>query len=334
MSFTIIYNGSLTPSHPHKLIPQVHVDHFPWTEVIGRLGSWDPLDSIGACVWGDTKGGSRDVQGILWTAWGPVSEGTAREDPGTSTGSYGQNGALCERGRQGRILGCPRDPPDSMGPCVWGDTKGGSRDVHGILRTAWGLCLKGQQGRIPGCPRDPPDSMGPCVWGDTKGGSQDVQGILRTAWGLVSDGIPREDPGMSKGSSGQHGGLCLRGSQGRILGCPRDPLDSLGSLHLRGHQGRIPGCPRNPLTQHGQLCEMDMKRGSWDVLKILDPPKSERTRLDCLIWHEGRILGCPKNSGSSQDWKDKVRLSEESRTFVGNTGHECFHTLIRHEQTR
>ena len=22
-----------------------------------------------------------DVQGILWTAWGPVSEGTLREDP-------------------------------------------------------------------------------------------------------------------------------------------------------------------------------------------------------------------------------------------------------------
>ena len=131
---------------------------------------------------------------------------------------------------------------------------------------------------------------------------------------------------MSKGSSGQHGGLCLRGSQGRIPGCPRDPLDNMGSLHLRGHQWRIPGCPRNPLTQHGQLCEMDMKGGSWDVLKILDPPKSERTRLDCLIWHERRILGCHKNPGSSQDWKDKVRLSEESRTFVGNTGHECFHT--------
>ena len=29
MSLTIIYNGSLMPSHPHKLIPQVHVVHFP-----------------------------------------------------------------------------------------------------------------------------------------------------------------------------------------------------------------------------------------------------------------------------------------------------------------
>ena len=34
--------------------------------------------------------------------------------------------------------------------------------------------------------------------------------------------LPREDPGMSKGSSGQHGVLCLRGHQGRTPGCPRD----------------------------------------------------------------------------------------------------------------
>ena len=30
----------------------------------------------------------------------------------------------------------------------------------------------------------------------------------------VSEGTPREDPGMSKGSSEQGGGLCLRGHQG------------------------------------------------------------------------------------------------------------------------
>ena len=66
----------------------------------------------------DGKGGSRDVQGILRTAWGPVCEGTLREDPGMSTGSSGQHGGLCVRGHYGRILGCPRDPPDSMGPCV------------------------------------------------------------------------------------------------------------------------------------------------------------------------------------------------------------------------
>ena len=34
--------------------------------------------------------------------------------------------------------------------------------------------------------------------------------------------------------------------------------------------------------QHGQLVERDMKGGCWDVLGVLDPPKTERTRLDCL----------------------------------------------------
>ena len=60
-------------------------------------------------------------------------------------------------------------------------------------------------------------------------GSRDVQGILRTAWGPLYEGTSREDPGMSKGSSGQHGGLCLRGHQGKIPGCPRDPPDSMGA---------------------------------------------------------------------------------------------------------
>ena len=89
----------------------------------------------------------------------------------------------------------------------------------------------------------------------------------------VSEKKPREDPGMSKGSSGQHGGLCLRGHQGRILGCPggpptawrpvsertprEDPGMSRGSsgqhggLCLRGHHGRIPGCPRDPPDSMG-----------------------------------------------------------------------------------
>ena len=43
----------------------------------------------------------------------------------------------------------------------------------------------------------------------------------------MSEGIPREDPRMSKGSSRQHGGLCLREHQGRIPGSPRDPPDSV-----------------------------------------------------------------------------------------------------------
>ena len=48
---------------------------------------------------------------------GPVSEGTPREDPGMSKGSSGQHGGL--------------------------DTKGGSRDVQGILRTGWGPVSEG-----------------------------------------------------------------------------------------------------------------------------------------------------------------------------------------------
>ena len=43
----------------------------------------------------------------------------------------------------------------------------------------------------------------------------------------MSEETPREDPRMSKGSSGQHGGLCLRGHQGRIPGCARDPPDRI-----------------------------------------------------------------------------------------------------------
>ena len=35
---------------------------------------------------------------------------------------------------------------------------------------------------------------------------------------------------MSKGSSRQHGGLCLMGHQRRIPGCPRNPPDSVGDV--------------------------------------------------------------------------------------------------------
>ena len=106
---------------------------------------------------------------------GPVCGETLREDPGMSKGSSGQQGGLCLRGSQGRIPGCPRDPLDSMGACVWGDPKGGSRDVQGILWTAWAAC----------------------IWGDTKGGSQDVQGILWHSMGSCVRWTWREDPGMS-----------------------------------------------------------------------------------------------------------------------------------------
>ena len=77
----------------------------------------------------------------------------------------------------------------------------------------------------------------------------------RTAWGPVCEGTPREDPRMSKGASGQHGGLCVRGHQGRIPGCSRDSPDSIGrGLCVRGHQGRIPGCPRDSPDCHVPQC--------------------------------------------------------------------------------
>ena len=56
---------------------------------------------------------------------------------------------------------------------------------------------------------------------------------------------PREDPGMSLGFFGQHGGLCVWGQLGRILGCPWDPPDGLEGCVL----GEIQG-------------------GSWDTLGI------------------------------------------------------------------
>ena len=91
-------------------------------------------------------------------------------------------------------------PSGQHGQLCERDTKGGSQDVQGISSGQdGGLCLRGHQG----------------------------QGILRTAWGLVCEGKPREDSGMSKGSSRQHGGLSLRGHQGRIPGCPRNPPECL-----------------------------------------------------------------------------------------------------------
>ena len=88
---------------------------------------------------------------------------------------------------------------------------------------------------------------------------------------------------MSKGSSRQ---LCERDMKGGsqdvlgIPGCPRDPPDSC----VRGTRREDPGMSKGFSGQHGQLVETqrDMKGGSWDVLGILDPPKTERTRLDCL----------------------------------------------------
>ena len=76
--------------------------------------------------------------------------------------------------------------------------------------------------------------------------------------------------------------------KGRIPGCPRDPPDSMGQLcerDMKGESQDIPGYPRNPGMSKGSsrhLGERDMMGGSPDVLGILDPPKTERTKLDCL----------------------------------------------------
>jgi len=69
-------------------------------------------------------------------------------------------------------------------------------------------------------------------WGDIQGGFWDALGILQTAWRAVCGVTSREDPriplvsprlpgglgvggqpGRSLGSSGQHGGLCVRTSR-------------------------------------------------------------------------------------------------------------------------
>jgi len=90
--------------------------------------------------------GSPDRPLLLIVYWGKsgVCVGTTREDPGMSMGFSRQHEGLCVEGQLRRILGFPRDPPDSME----------------------GLCVWGKVGRILGCPRDPPHSMEGCVCGD------------------------------------------------------------------------------------------------------------------------------------------------------------------------
>ena len=118
-------------------------------------------------------GGSRDVQGILQTAWRSVSEETSREDPGISKGPSGQHGGLCLR-----------------------DTVGGSRDGQGILRTAWwGPVSEGTPWEDPGMAKGSSGQHGGLCLRETP------RGCPRES---VSEGTPREDPGMSKGSFGQH----------------------------------------------------------------------------------------------------------------------------------
>jgi len=63
------------------------------------------------------------------------------------------------------------------------------------------------------------------------------------------------------------------------------------------------------------MVDEDIKGGSRDVLQ------------DWKRYPDGSQF---RQSRSSQDWKDKVRLSEESKTVVGNTGHDGRHLLMVH----
>ena len=151
------------------------------------------------------------------------------------------------------------------------------------------------------------------IWGDTPREDPGMsKGSSGHHGGLFSEGTPMEDPRMSKGSSGHHGGLCLKGHQRRIPGCPRDPPDSMEHVWER-LEGRIPGCPRNPMMSKGssrQLCERDMKGGSQDVQGI----------LQTAVWegHEGRIPGCPRDSPDGMGsllrgtWREGPWMSWES----------------------
>jgi len=63
---------------------------------------------------------------------------------------------------------------------------------------------------LPGvpCMWAPPDCLEGYVCRVIKEESWDVFGILWIAGRVVSVEAPREDPGLSLGSFGQHGGLC------------------------------------------------------------------------------------------------------------------------------
>ena len=71
--------------------------------------------------------------------------------------------------------------------------------------------------------------------------------------GPLSERTPREDPGMSKGSSGQFGSLCLKRHEGRIPGCLKKPLDSTGPLFDRTPK-EDPGMSKGSSGQYGNLC--------------------------------------------------------------------------------
>ena len=103
------------------------------------------------------------------------------------------------------------------------------------------LCVRGHQGRILGCARDLRTA-----WGSmSEGTSREDPGMSKGSSGQlgqpVSEGTPREDPGTSKGSSGQLGQPVSEGTPREDPGMFKGSSGQLGSLCLkgRGHQGRI-----------------------------------------------------------------------------------------------
>jgi len=148
----------------------------------------------------------------------------------------------------------------------------------------------GHPGWFLGSPWAPPDCLESYVCGVIKEETWEVLGILWISWRVVSVEAPREDPEISLGSFGQHGGLCVWGQLGVILGRPWDPPDCLEGCVLGDIQGGSwdtlgilqaawrAGCggtsredPRMPLGSSrlpGGLCVGDIQGGSWDTLGI------------------------------------------------------------------
>ena len=208
-----------------------------------------------------------------------MSKRTPREEGGSRDvkGSSGQGGGLCLRGHQGRIPGCPRDPPNWVGACVWGDTK--AELPTSWHANEWDIPKKWVRWRSP--------SARHAYWNKHCEKRKHTQNVMAT---IFSSGcyapyiytiiatplhflrLPLSSIFCFILALGLYTivhcrisvcsctwcwlpRLCLRGHQGRILGCPRDPPNRVGAcvwgdtkgssgqhegLCLRGHQGRIP----------------------------------------------------------------------------------------------
>ena len=73
------------------------------------------------------------------------------------------------------------------------------------------------------------------------------------------------------------------------------------------------------LRSGGVLCSSACNHEVHHILGFLILHHTYKTGRDVQV--DSRMSF--RQSGSSQDWKDKVGLSEESKTVVGNTGHYC-----------